>query len=1066
MFNFRKHSQQLSQAPQSLSDITEDADRQISDEIDGSHTTQSTYNSKDIVNNLTDEQKQAALNAAGMESWNRLMPAITKMERDGVSVIGRLKTMPEFRSLENLIKGNSIENLRDKEKGLGIAGLSTSLASAQDIKRLEQTILDRAQSIFKRQQELQNISQSTPKRPMAQSININKTSQLQDMQQDPMQAENADFPVANAGDFAAKFMERLLGEDQNAASEAASTILETVTGDMQEQEIASAVKELLSLDLNRDQAKASAIFGQLYDMLPAQLKTMGQPQQDANMQPMPTGAPMPAPGAPMTASKTASVIKHSLSDQVINNQMTKTAADHFGQEYVLYGPTEKRICPKLRGKGMGDVVSEYICRHHCLDGIVIDDNKTICGEALWRANSMDKFSREYVDADGNTVGGYLNKRFEINRNVPEENKMRLKPGETRKPRPPEMGNMESRMQAMREKEGEKRGYRPDTNKGEPFQWCKDVDQNNVEVSQTEKDRRETAMGHEVVKYKDEFNNPKLASSKFNLKKHATTNKEVSIKQAQTTTQPSSFNLQDHQPSLSPLWKNKMNEWEHKNLRKGTGEYIGEDLSAFGFPFQPGQYIPVAKRHTAMAEWLSAKKAASGQQQEQHAFASTKTSQGIFDDDDFNIFDDDGAHQCPACDGDGQELGTLGNLKHFRCRQCGMDFNKPAQHDQRPLSQYDSRNQKPKSMPGQQTQLAESSRLQKQAQLPIPVQNDGKPHEPMDMKTRDATPSKPMTGPRGPIGEDNPQSDDLGELDDGYGAMSSDINTMSGGIKESEPEGPSQLAEEVISSVLHLQDREEIVASLIKAGTTHHDFITMNDWDEIIDAATQHMSKNLQSEPFTVEELKAMLFHKPEYRQASSKFNAMQAKPMPGPSGPVWPSPHQPPDDPNSPNSESIGPMEQTIIDMLKQDSRWGENAVEEYLASGQTFWDRFYDLHKDAPDACDNNPMLREIYLHLHGSYPGEDEYASAGVEDEEYDPFEQSDIPTAYGPSPIKNDVFERGRRASSKFNAKNFKEANQRVVRHEARLSNRKVKKQAIRKLVSNSDPMKLAWYAEKKK
>ena len=30
--------------------------------------------------------------------------------------------------------------------------------------------------------------------------------------------------------------------------------------------------------------------------------------------------------------------------------------------------------------------------------------------------------------------------------------------------------------------------------------------------------------------------------------------------------------------------------------------------------------------------------------------------------------------CPICDGPGILLGTLGKLTHFRCRDCGMDFN--------------------------------------------------------------------------------------------------------------------------------------------------------------------------------------------------------------------------------------------------------------------------------------------------------------------------------------------------------------------------------------------------------
>ena len=32
-------------------------------------------------------------------------------------------------------------------------------------------------------------------------------------------------------------------------------------------------------------------------------------------------------------------------------------------------------------------------------------------------------------------------------------------------------------------------------------------------------------------------------------------------------------------------------------------------------------------------------------------------------------------QCPVCAGDGVPLGTLGRLRWFRCRDCGMTYNR-------------------------------------------------------------------------------------------------------------------------------------------------------------------------------------------------------------------------------------------------------------------------------------------------------------------------------------------------------------------------------------------------------
>ena len=31
-------------------------------------------------------------------------------------------------------------------------------------------------------------------------------------------------------------------------------------------------------------------------------------------------------------------------------------------------------------------------------------------------------------------------------------------------------------------------------------------------------------------------------------------------------------------------------------------------------------------------------------------------------------------RCPLCDGEGADLGRMGNLRWLRCRRCGMDFN--------------------------------------------------------------------------------------------------------------------------------------------------------------------------------------------------------------------------------------------------------------------------------------------------------------------------------------------------------------------------------------------------------
>jgi len=309
--------------------------------------------------------------------------------------------------------------------------------------------------------------------------------------------------------------------------EAAKTALEEIRSAVSpgfEEEANSILESIIVLDAT-EQEKAQQGLMQIYNVMLAPIAKNGQPQGEQSQPMSPETQPMEPMEPIMSEKNPEGIIRYNLTDHVAEDRkMVKTAADQFGQQYLLYGPTEKRICPKLRGKNLsvGDVVSEFTCRHHCIDGICIDDNKTICGEALWRANAMDKYSREYVDTDGKIEGGYLNKRFEINRNTSEENRIRLKPGEVRKPRPASQGNLESRMQDMRNKEGKTRNYRPNTDTSKPFNWSKDVDQNNVEASQKERDRREEDSGHQSVQYTNREqgeNNPKKMA--FNLKPHKT-----------------------------------------------------------------------------------------------------------------------------------------------------------------------------------------------------------------------------------------------------------------------------------------------------------------------------------------------------------------------------------------------------------------------------------------------------------------------------------------------------------------------------------------------------------------
>jgi hypothetical protein len=142
----------------------------------------------------------------------------------------------------------------------------------------------------------------------------------------------------------------------------------------------------------------------------------------------------------------------------------KKTAQHKTQENVImWGPQETRkVDPFLRQP----VSDWHIIERNKGFGLVVDDVWNIDYETIWRENIMDKYSRPYRDKEGNWVGGYIQKRFEVDKNIPNTNNYQLKPGEIRRPILPQYGNTESRLQEARSK-GKIEGA---DNTSKPFNW--------------------------------------------------------------------------------------------------------------------------------------------------------------------------------------------------------------------------------------------------------------------------------------------------------------------------------------------------------------------------------------------------------------------------------------------------------------------------------------------------------------------------------------------------------------------------------------------------------------------
>ena len=161
------------------------------------------------------------------------------------------------------------------------------------------------------------------------------------------------------------------------------------------------------------------------------------------------------------------IIKKLAEKTVKNNNkkvfnLNKTAQHKTIDNAILWGPEQSRIDPFLRQP----VSDWHIVERNKGFGLVVDDVWNIDYETIWRENVMDKFSRPYRDKEGNWVGGYLHKRFEMDKNIPVTSNYQLKPGEKRRPVVPEYGNTESRLQAARAA-GDIEGA-IDTSK--PFNW--------------------------------------------------------------------------------------------------------------------------------------------------------------------------------------------------------------------------------------------------------------------------------------------------------------------------------------------------------------------------------------------------------------------------------------------------------------------------------------------------------------------------------------------------------------------------------------------------------------------
>lgn len=135
-------------------------------------------------------------------------------------------------------------------------------------------------------------------------------------------------------------------------------------------------------------------------------------------------------------------------ENLINNEENefKKTAQHKSMDNIFYyGPESVSVSPFTNDIQSGI----HRVEQNKGFGLSLDDIKDLDYEAIWRQNIMDKYTQPYRDEKGNYVGGLINKRFEVNRNIDPINNMQLPPGVRRRPYVPELGSTEARMEVAR-----------------------------------------------------------------------------------------------------------------------------------------------------------------------------------------------------------------------------------------------------------------------------------------------------------------------------------------------------------------------------------------------------------------------------------------------------------------------------------------------------------------------------------------------------------------------------------------------------------------------------------------
>ena len=147
--------------------------------------------------------------------------------------------------------------------------------------------------------------------------------------------------------------------------------------------------------------------------------------------------------AEKAASSYRDMIKSASSVRKFN--LSKTASHGDMKNVMLFGPGQVKPSPIIK-----DIESNISAvERNKSNGFFVGDVYDIDFESLWRGNVMDKYYRAFDGKHGLSGGGYIDDRFEVNRNIPVGNDLRVPQDGSPRPFIPEFSGTEARLEASR-----------------------------------------------------------------------------------------------------------------------------------------------------------------------------------------------------------------------------------------------------------------------------------------------------------------------------------------------------------------------------------------------------------------------------------------------------------------------------------------------------------------------------------------------------------------------------------------------------------------------------------------